>query len=378
MLQQKLKDFKITNTSSKARLGEYVTSHGIFKTPIFMPVGTQATVKGLNPEQIREVGAEIVLSNTYHLHLRPGDETVKNLGGIQKFMGWNGPILTDSGGYQVFSLAKLRKIKDDGVQFQSHIDGSTVFFTPEKVLDIQSNLGVDIAMILDECLKYPSTFEETKNSLKITTAWAKRASLYPKSENMSVFGIQQGGMYKELRREASESLIEFGFDGYAIGGLSVGEPTEILREMVEFCAPLLPSNRPRYLMGVGTPSDIVASVREGIDMFDCVMPSRSARFGRYFTQKSFINIKNKAHRGSSLPIDENCDCYTCRNFSRGYLSHLFHAGEILSAQLGTIHNLRFYLRLIGDIRAAIAADNYDQFAKNYLDFRDENAKEEVC
>ena len=363
---KKIGTFTIDKVCGAARRGSVVTKHGIYETPAFMAVGTQATVKGMTPRDLHDVGSQIILSNTYHLHIRPGDEVIRDLGGLHRFMGWDGPILTDSGGYQVFSLSKLRKLSDHGVEFQSHVDGAPVLFTPEKVVGIQENLGVDIMMVLDECLPYPATEAAAEESLRITTAWARRAADARRNPEQLAFGIMQGGMYPQLRTRAAEALREIGFDGYAIGGLSVGEPSSLMYEMAELSASLLPSDKVRYLMGVGTPSDIVKAVSVGVDQFDCVIPTRSARFGRLFCGDSHINIRNAEYRNDQSPIEEGCDCYTCRTFSRAYLSHLIHAKEVLAVHLATLHNLRFYQRLMSEIRAQITAGTFGEFAKSYL------------
>ena len=360
-------NFEILAQVGRARRGVFQTAHGRFETPAFMPVGTQGTVKAVTPTQLEELGAQIVLSNTYHLHLRPGDELIRDLGGLHKFMGWKGPILTDSGGYQVFSLAKLRKISESGVSFQSHLDGKTVLFTPERVVQIQENLGVDIMMVLDECLPYPATEEQAERSLDLTLRWAARSQLArTQRDKVLAFGIVQGGMYPELRVRAARALVEMQFDGYAIGGLSVGEPTELMEQMTDVATRELPEDRVRYLMGVGTPQDIVRSVRLGIDMFDCVIPTRSARFGRLYVGKGYINIRNQQYRADAAPIEEGCDCYACKNFSRAYVSHLIHSDEILEAQLASLHNLQFYQRLVARIRQEISEGTFAEFAADFL------------
>ena len=366
---------EIFNADGKARTGRFYTAHGAFDTPAFMPVGTQATVKGVSPRELLELGAQIVLSNTYHLHLRPGDELIKKLGGLHKFMGWDGPILTDSGGFQVYSLAKLRKVTDEGVKFQSHVDGAEVFFTPEKVIQIQENLGVDIMMVLDECVAWDES-EKTnqdkfKQALDRTHLWGKLSQAARELSTSLAFGIIQGGFSKELRTEAVQRTVECGFDGYAIGGLSVGEPPEIMRELVAHTAPLMPEDKPRYVMGVGYPHDLLDCIGEGVDMFDCVIPTRSARFGRILTKTGFFNIKNQVYREDSRPLEEGCGCYTCQNFSRAYLSHLIHAKEALMVQLASIHNLWLYQDLLKGARAAIKAGSFTEYRKpiveNWLD-----------
>jgi queuine tRNA-ribosyltransferase len=347
----------------QARRGLLTTHHGVVETPAFMPVATQGTVKGLTPLQVRELGASIVLSNTYHLHLRPGDEQIRDFGGLHKFMGWDGPILTDSGGYQVFSLAKLRSIKPEGVVFNSHHDGAKVFLSPEKVIEIQENLGVDIMMVLDECLPADSSIEATKKSWSLTLDWARRSRETKKRSEALIFGIAQGAMHEELRVQACRDLIQLDFDGYAVGGVSVGETTEQMRKVTKWCCEVLPENKIRYLMGVGTPLDIVQSVALGVDLFDCVIPTRSARFGRIYTEMGSINIRNSKYRSESSAISSICDCYSCKNFSSGYISHLIHAKEMLGVQLATLHNLRFYQRLMSSIREHISAGTFSDFCE---------------
>ncbi|MDD5168104.1 MAG: tRNA guanosine(34) transglycosylase Tgt [Syntrophales bacterium] len=352
--------------ASEARLGKIKTAHGEILTPVFMPVGTQGTVKALTPEVLKELGTQIILGNTYHLYLRPGHELIARFGGLHPFMGWPGPILTDSGGYQIFSLGDLRKITEEGATFKSHIDGSMHFLTPETAVEIQRALGSDIMMVLDECTPYPATYDEAKISLERTLRWAGRSRDAIEPGDGALFGIVQGGMYRELRRYSIDGLLEIGFEGYALGGLSVGEPKEMMLGTAEETTPLLPAESPRYLMGVGTPADIVTCVGYGIDMFDCVMPTRCARNGLLFTNEEKIVIKHARYREDHEPIDRLCDCYTCRNFSRAYLRHLYMAGEILAMILNTIHNVRFYLRLMERIREAIAAGSYDGFRKSFL------------
>jgi len=341
------------DNDSQARLGIIKTAHGAINTPAFMPVGTQGTVKSMLPEEIRKCGAEIILGNTYHLYLRPGHETIQKIGGLHKFMNWPYPILTDSGGFQVFSLGALRKITEDGVIFNSHIDGSRHLLTPQKAIAIQEALGSDIMMCLDDCTPYPATFSETQKSLDLTAKWAKLCKESKKDSKQALFGIVQGGTYLDLRKESLEKTVALDFAGYALGGVSVGEPKEIMYEIADKITPLLPPEKPRYLMGVGTPEDIIYGVSCGIDMFDCVMPTRSARHGLLFTNKEKIVIRNARFREDNAPLDETCDCYTCKNYSRAYLRHLYIAGEILAMVLNTIHNVRYYLRLMENIRAAL-------------------------
>ncbi len=349
-----------------ARLGIIGTPHGDVRTPAFMPVGTQGTVKGLTPEQVRGLGADIILGNTYHLYLRPGHRLVSDLGGLHRFMNWPGPILTDSGGFQIYSLGALRRMSEEGATFQSHIDGSKHFLSPEKAVEIQEALGSDIMMCLDECIAYPAGREEVERALARTTRWADRCKQIRRNQAQALFGIVQGGVYPDLRRRSAEEMKAIGFDGYAIGGLSVGEPKELMLENLAETAPLLPEERPRYLMGVGTPEDLVEGVFQGIDMFDCVMPTRSARNGLLFTNGEKVVIKNARYREDASPIDSECDCYTCQNYSRAYLRHLFVAGEILAMVLNTIHNLRYYLHLMERIREAIRADRYSEFRDSFL------------
>jgi queuine tRNA-ribosyltransferase len=349
-----------------ARLGIIGTPHGDVRTPAFMPVGTQGTVKGLTPEQVRGLGADIILGNTYHLYLRPGHRLVSDLGGLHRFMNWPGPILTDSGGFQIYSLGALRRMSEEGATFQSHIDGSKHFLSPEKAVEIQEALGSDIMMCLDECIAYPAGREEVERALARTTRWADRCKQIRRNQEQALFGIVQGGVYPDLRRRSAEEMKAIGFDGYAIGGLSVGEPKELMLENLAETAPLLPEERPRYLMGVGTPEDLVEGVFHGIDMFDCVMPTRSARNGLLFTNGEKVVIKNARYREDASPIDSECDCYTCQNYSRAYLRHLFAAGEILAMVLNTIHNLRYYLHLMERIREAIRKGRYSEFRDGFL------------
>ena len=351
--------------STSARLGKMTTPHGIVHTPAFMPVGTQGTVKLMLPEEIKNCGAEIILGNTYHLFLRPGHETIKKLGGLHRFMNWPDPILTDSGGFQVYSLGALRKITPGGVMFRSHIDGSKHFLSPQKAIEIQEALGADIMMCLDECTPYPATFSQTEKSLALTIKWADLCRQAKTSVDQALFGIIQGGTYMDLRKQAVEKTVPLGFDGYALGGVSVGEPKEIMYEITDSITPLLSVNKPRYLMGVGTPEDIVFGVSCGIDMFDCVIPTRCARHGLLFTNAEKIVIKNSRWREDSNPLDETCDCYTCKNYSRAYLRHLYIAGEILAMVLNTIHNVRYYMLLMEQIRAALKEDCFLEF-KNYF------------
>jgi len=349
-----------------ARWGIFETPHGSFNTPAFMPVGTQGSVKAISPDRLSELGAEIVLSNTYHLYLRPGHEAVRSLGGLHRFMGFLGPILTDSGGFQIYSLGELRKISEEGVTFASHIDGTKHLITPEFAIAIQESLGADIIMSFDECTPYPSSFEDTKSSMELTLRWARRCREAKTREDQALFGIVQGGMYKELRGYSAESTVALDFPGHAIGGLSVGEAKGLMYEIAEYTLSLLPEDKPRYIMGVGTPEDLVNLSAAGADMFDCVMPTRNARNGTLFTSRGKVVMRNEKHKLDQVPIDDACGCYACRNFSRGYIRHLFMAGEMLAAMLGTLHNLSFYLELMKKIREAIKNDELLSFRQRFL------------
>jgi queuine tRNA-ribosyltransferase len=355
-----------TDETTGARLGRCHTPHGIFHTPAFMPVGTQGTVKGMTPEELREVGGEIILANTYHLYLRPGHERVRRLGGLHRFMHWNLPLLTDSGGFQVFSLNALVKVREDGVQFQSHLDGSRHWMTPEKAIAIQEALGADIIMCLDECTPFPVSHEEAERSLQITLRWAQRCREVHQDSDQALFGIVQGGMFKDLRHRSAESLIRIGFEGYAMGGLSVGESKTMMVQIIRETTPFLPPDRPRYLMGVGTPADILEAVQRGVDMFDCVLPTRNARNGMLFTPSGRIVIKNARYAEDEGPVDPDCTCYCCRHYSRSYLRHLYLAGEILGLRLNTIHNLHFYLHFMEKIRRRIEAGCLKSFVDDFF------------
>ncbi|MCE5195182.1 MAG: tRNA guanosine(34) transglycosylase Tgt [Nitrospiraceae bacterium] len=357
-------NFKIISQDENSRLGIIETEHGNINTPVFMPVGTQATVKAMSPLELKEIGSEIILSNTYHLYLRPGHETIAKLGGLHKFMGWDGPILTDSGGFQVYSLSALREIDEKGVHFKSHLDGSMHFISPQIAMEIQSELGSDICMAFDECTPYPSTYEYSQKSLELTTKWVKQCKEYHKN-NQGLFGIIQGGMYKDLRKRSLEEIVDIGFDGYAIGGVSVGEPKEEMHEIINFIAPIMPQDKPRYLMGIGDLYDMLVAVEAGFDMFDCVMPTRNARNGTLFTSNGRISIKRTEFKEDNSTLDENCGCYTCRNFSKAYLRHLFLAKEILSMRLNTIHNLYFYLDFFRKIREAIKRNRFVEFKNKW-------------
>ncbi|MEM7617447.1 MAG: tRNA guanosine(34) transglycosylase Tgt, partial [Pseudomonadota bacterium] len=335
--------FNLHQTDNKARLGELHTKHGVIKTPAFMPVGTAATVKAMTPEMVLETGAEIILGNTYHLMLRPGSDIIAELGGLHKFMNWNKPILTDSGGFQVMSLTKLRQIDQNGVTFKSHIDGKKYILTPEKSIKIQQELGSNITMIFDECTPYPASYEEAEKSMYLSLDWAERSKKsYLTRDGYGLFGIVQGSIYPELREKSAHSLIDIGYDGYAVGGLAVGEGQELMLQTLDYTVDYLPKDRPRYLMGVGKPDDIIQAVMRGIDMFDCVIPTRSARNAQAFTFEGTINIRNAKYIRDSRPISESCSCYCCRNYSRAYLNHLMRSNEILGSILMTQHNLHFY------------------------------------
>lgn len=358
-------DFKVSYQSeeTKARLGRLQLKHGVVETPVFMPVGTQATVKTMTPDELEAIGAEIILSNTYHLYLRPGHELVKEAGGLHSFMNWKKPILTDSGGFQVFSLADLRKMSDEGVTFRSHLDGSSHFFTPENSMEIQMALGSDIAMAFDVCSPYPCDHQTALRDLKRTTAWAKRCKDYHRHEYQNLFGIVQGGIYQDLRLKSLKELLELDFPGYGIGGLSVGEPKGLMYEILEIIMPQLPSNKPRYLMGVGSPDCLVEGVIRGVDMFDCVLPTRIARNGTVWTSEGKVTVRNAVYAREFKPLDPACDCYTCRNYTRAYIRHLFKADEILGLRLTTIHNLAYLINLMHRIREAIKEETLLELAK---------------
>ena len=353
------------STECAARRGEVKTKHGTIQTPVFMPVGTQGTVKAVTPENLKEMNAQIILGNTYHLYIRPGHELVKKFGGLHKFMNWDGAILTDSGGFQIFSLKDLATITEQGAAFRSHLDGAKLFLSPEDAIHVQESLGSDIMMCLDTCIPYPADRDEAQKATDLTSRWAKRCRDSHQKRDQLLFGIVQGGMYPDLRKEHAETLIDIGFDGYALGGLSVGEPKELMHEMTESSVPHLPEDYSRYLMGVGTPADLVEGVWRGIDMFDCVMPTRNARNGTLFTSRGKVIIKNAKYREDQRPLDEDCDCYTCRNYSRAYLRHLFQCREILSYHLNTIHNLHYYLNLMAGIRKSIENDCFAAFRKDF-------------
>ena len=363
-------DFQVTArcNSTQARAGVLDTPHGPVQTPVFMPVGTKATVKAMTPEELTELGSQIILANTFHLALRPGDEVVKQLGGLHKMMNWQRPILTDSGGFQVFSLGELNKITEEGVRFRSPLDGAEVFLTPEKATQIQHNLGADIIMVFDECAPYPAEHDYVKASTEMTARWAIRCkeAHAGREDVQALFGIVQGGMYDDLRAWSAAQTVEIGFPGYAIGGLSVGEPKPDMERVLEVVNAILPKNKPRYLMGVGTPEDFFRGVERGVDMFDCVLPSRSARTGRVYTNEGMMNMRNAVHAVDARPVSESCGCYCCRNYSRGYLRHLFMADEILASRLATWHNLYYFVGLMDGIRRAIEDDRFLDFKAEAL------------
>jgi queuine tRNA-ribosyltransferase len=358
-------EFSLAATDGKARTGSMRFPRGEVATPAFMPVGTYGTVKGLTPEQVRGTGADILLGNTFHLMLRPGTETINVHGDLHDFIGWERPILTDSGGFQVFSLGEMRKISEKGVTFSSPVDGAKIFLGPESAIDVQHKLGSDIIMVFDECTPYPATREQARESMELSMRWADRCKQAHGEHPSALFGIVQGGMYADLREESLDGLVKLGFDGYALGGLSVGEPKQEMREVIAHCGDKLPEDKPRYLMGVGTPQDIVYAVSQGIDMFDCVMPTRNARNAHIFTSKGLLRLRNQRYRRDTRPLDENCGCYTCQNFSRAYLYHLDKCREMLGAQLNTIHNLHYYQDLMAGLRGAIQAGELVQFIAQF-------------
>ncbi len=364
--------FSVSSKDKKARAGYFETDHGMVETPAFMPVGTQGTVKAVNQKYLEEIKTQIVLSNTYHLYLRPGTEVLEKACGLHRFMNWNKPILTDSGGFQVFSLSELRKVKLDGVEFRSHLDGSSHFFTPEKVVKIQRSIGSDIMMVLDECTAFPCEYDYAIDSAKLTSSWAlmskeafeKSLPLY--GHKQFIFGIIQGSVYKDLRELSAKGLIKLDFDGYAIGGLAVGEPVELMYDMVDFTTNLMPENKPRYLMGVGKPENLLEAIERGIDMFDCVMPTRNGRNAYLFTSGGVLSMRNAKYKDDFSAIDKNCNCYTCTNFSKAYLRHLFIAGEILALELASIHNLNFYISLMRTAREKIIEGNFSAWKKEII------------
>ncbi|MGE5525041.1 MAG: tRNA guanosine(34) transglycosylase Tgt [Rhodospirillaceae bacterium] len=358
-------ELRITHTDGAARRGTLATAHGKIDTPAFMPVGTYGAVKAMSPAELRRTGAQIVLGNTFHLWLRPGLDVIAAHGGLHRFMGWDGPILTDSGGFQVFSLGELRKITEEGVAFQSPVNGDPCFLSPEVSMQIQRTLNSDIVMVFDECTPHPATLDEATDSMRLSLRWAERSKRAHEGNPNALFGIVQGAMYESLRDESLAGLVDLGFDGYAIGGLSVGEPKEDMLRILRYTAPQLPVSQPRYLMGVGTPSDIVAAVAAGIDMFDCVLPTRNARNGWLYTSQGIVKLRNARYRDDRGPLDPACDCYTCTNFTRAYLHHLQRVNEILGSRLNTLHNLTYYQRLMREIREAREAGRYAQLAAQY-------------
>lgn len=361
-----------TDSHSRARAALIKTDHGLFQTPVFMPVGTQGSVKAISPQDLNEIGAQIILGNTYHLYLRPGSDVVRSVGGLQEFNSWHKPILTDSGGFQIFSLNDLNKITQDGFEFRSHLDGSKHFFSPEKVIDIQRDLGSDIMMVLDECVSYPAEFNYVRKSVKLTVDWANRSLVafeeIPSKHDFSqsIFAIVQGSTFEDLRRECAHQLVDMDFPGYAIGGLSVGEPKQAMYDMTEIVTEIVPEAKPRYLMGVGKPQDLLEGIERGIDMFDCIMPTRNGRNGQAFTSRGPINIKNVMNKESTEPLDSHCECYTCQTFSRAYLRHLYMAKELLILKLLSYHNLFFYISLMQRARQAVMKDRFLEFKKEFL------------
>lgn len=361
--------FELITTDGKARRGRLTFDRGVVETPAFMPVGTYGTVKGMKAEEVEATGAHIILGNTFHLMLRPGTDIIEQHGGLHGFMNWDKPILTDSGGFQVFSLGKTRKITEEGVRFSSPVNGEKIMLTPERSMEVQRSLNSDVVMIFDECTPYPATHTESKDSMELSLRWAQRSKDAHGDSPNALFGIIQGGMYEDLREVSVAGLESIGFDGYAIGGLSVGEPKEDMIRILDHTAPLIPKNKPRYLMGVGKPEDLVEGVRRGIDMFDCVMPTRNARNGHLFVNTGVIKIRNAAHKTDTAPLDDTCDCYTCKNYSRAYLHHLDKCKEILGSQLNTLHNLHFYQKVMQGLRAAIEQGKLDAFVEEFYALR---------
>jgi len=356
------------STTTRARAGQIRTAHGNIETPVFMPVGTLGSVKSLSPEELKAEGARIILGNTYHLYLRPGCEVIRKFSGLHRFMNWDGPILTDSGGFQVFSLAKLAKVSEEGVTFQSHIDGSSHMLTPEKAIDVQTCLDSDISMCLDECIQYPAGRRETQAALKNTAGWAarcKHAWQLNSNGHNALFGIVQGGMFKDLREMSVDTLMDIDFSGYALGGLSVGEPAAVMLDVADFTLPKLPDMKPKYVMGVGTPENLIELIALGADMFDCVLPTRNARNGQLFTQNGTINISNSRFTYDTDPVEADCRCYTCRNYSRAYLRHLYMARELLAYRLNTIHNVHYFINFMQQIRSAVLTDSFDAFKTDF-------------
>lgn len=362
----KLGEFKLHKKSGKARRATYMTHHGSFETPTFMAVGTKATVKAMTPEELKDCGTQVVLGNTYHLHLRPGEKLIQKMGGLHKFMNWHGPILTDSGGFQVFSLSSLRKMSEEGVEFRSHLDGAKHFLSPETSIQIQMDLGADIIMAFDECLGYPATDDQIKKSMDLTYRWLVRSKNAMQRPESLLFGIVQGGLSLEHRKYSLEQVTSVDLPGYALGGFSIGEPIHLMHELLPEVAPLMPENKPRYLMGVGTPLDLIISIDSGIDMFDCVMPTRVARNGTLYTWQGKVSIKRQEYKEDPSPLDPECDCYTCKNYSKAYLRHLFLSGEILGSRLNTIHNLHFYMSLMAKARKALDEGTWEAYRDDCL------------
>ncbi len=369
--------FRVIAQDGSARAGLYRTPHGEVHTPQFMPVGTSATVKAVTVEHLREIGVEIILANTYHLYLRPGHEVIKSIGGLHRFTSWKGPILTDSGGFQVYSLSKLRRITEEGVEFRSHVDGSLHFITPERAIEVQNALGADIIMAFDECVPYPSDYEYTKRATELTSRWALRCKRAHRRPDQALFGIIQGGFYKDLRRASAEDILSTGFDGYATGGLSVGEPKALMHEFIHYTSELLPPDRPRYLMGIGDLGDVLEAVEAGYDLFDCVMPTRNARNGTLFTSQGRVSIQRAEFRADDSPLDPECNCYTCRNFPKAYLRHLYLSGEILGMVLNTIHNLTFYMDFFRKMRLAIIEGRFGQFKAHWQEVLKKNFRHQA-
>ncbi len=365
-MENPIGQFQLEKKDGQARAARFQTAHGEFKTPVFMAVGTKATVKAMSPHELKDIGCQVVLGNTYHLHIRPGEELIKTMGGLHEFMNWHGPILTDSGGFQVFSLSALRKITEEGVEFRSHIDGKKLFISPEKSMEIQMDLGSDIIMAFDECLSWPNPEDKIRESMALTHRWLQRCKDSMTREESLLFGIVQGGLNRDLRLESLEQILSVDLPGYAMGGFSVGEPPEVMHQLLPDVVPQMPEDKPRYLMGVGTPLDLVIAVDSGIDMFDCVLPTRVARNGTLYTSQGKVSIKRKEYREDPSPLGPECDCYTCQNYTKSYLRHLYMAGEILGARLNTIHNLRFYFRLMEQMREAILAGEWSQFRDQFL------------
>ena len=375
MCEKPLGTFELLHEDGRSRRGRLWTYHGPIETPVFMAVGTKATVKAMSPKELIEVGTQVVLGNTYHLHLRPGEEVIADLGGLHRFMNWHGPILTDSGGFQVFSLAGLRKLTEEGVEFRSHLDGRKHFLSPETSMKIQMKLGADIIMAFDECLPYPATEAQVRENDELTYRWLLRSKAAMTRKESLLFGIVQGGLELSSRIRSIEKITSVELPGYALGGFSVGEPTYLMHQLLPQVTPILPRLKPRYLMGVGTPLDLIIAIDSGIDMFDCVMPTRVARNGTLFTSLGKISIKREQYQRDPRPLDPQCDCYTCKNFSRGYLRHLFLSQEILGARLNTIHNLRFYMRLMEEARRAIEQDNWSNFRDQQLSIWSQSGRE---